>query len=109
MEMRRRFWWVSGGLLLALAGMYVLFQLYEVEFLEYVVERTVLEKLDPKIAPGPVKEQFARFHEWSRTGRLARPVYRVALLDTAAYVEKIEVLESADLDRIERYFERGLR
>lgn len=109
MEMRRRFWWVNGGILLVLAGLYLLFQLYEVEFLEFVVERTVLEKLDPKVAPGPVKEQFARFREWSRAGRLSRPDYRVALLDTAAYVEKIEVLEPADLDRIQQYFERGLK
>lgn len=109
MEMRRRFWWVNGSILLALAGLYALFQLYEVEFLEYVVERTVVEKLDPDIAPAPVQKRFARFREWCRTGRLPRPDYRVALLDTAAYVEKIEVLEPADLDRIERYFERGLK
>jgi hypothetical protein len=109
MEMRRRFWWVNGGILLALAGLYLIFQLYEVEFLEYVVERTVLEKLGPDVDPGPVKGRFARFREWARTGRLTRPDYRVALLDAAAYVEKVEVLEPADLDRIGRYFERGLK
>ena len=109
MEMRRRFWWVNAGILLALAGLYALFQLYEVEFLEYVVERTVVEKLDPGISSGPVRERFARFREWSDTGRLPRADYRVALLDTAAYVEKVEVLEPADLDRIGTYFERGLK
>jgi hypothetical protein len=109
MEMRRRFWWVNAGILLVLTGLYFLFQLYEVEFLEYVVERTVVEKLGPDVAPGPVKEQFARFRGWAHSGRLPRPDYRVALLDAAAYVEKIEVLEPADLDRIGRYFERGLK
>jgi hypothetical protein len=109
MEMRRRFWWVNAGLLLALVGLYLLFQLYEVEFLEYVVERTVVEKLGPDVAAGPVKERFARFREWAQSGRLPRPDYRVALLDAAAYVEKVEVLEPADLERIGQYFERGLK
>jgi hypothetical protein len=109
MEMRRRFWVVNSALLLILIGVYGLFQRYDVEFLRFVVERTVMEKLGPDVPPGPVRERFARYRQWSETGRLSRADYRTALLDAAAYVEKVEVLEAPDVERIGQYFERGVQ
>ena len=107
MELRRRFWLVQGVVLLVLVAGYVLFQVFDVEFLDFVVERTVVEKLGAGVSPESVHKRFAVYRTRVREGRLSRRAYRDALLGAAGYVEKVEVLGIDDLDRIGRLFEGG--
>lgn len=85
-------------------GAGLLFKKYEVEFLSWVVKRTVMEKVDSSLDPSAVESFFSRLEAGLQNGSTPRPVYREGLLNTAAYVEKVERLHRSDLEQIYGYF-----
>jgi len=105
--LRRRFWIITAVGLLALAGGYILFRTHDVEFLDFVVEHTVMEKLAPEVDAAAVQTRFVELRTWRDGGRLSRTAHRQFLLDTAAFVEKHEVLGRRELERIEEYMEHA--
>ncbi len=104
--MNKRFLIVTGILVAIVVAGFVLFHTYDVQFLSFVVEQTVLEKLDPSLDPATVKTHFEAFRHDLADGRLSHAEYRRALLESSAYIEKIEILHRQDLDRIYNYFEK---
>ena len=105
--MRRRFWIITVVGLLVLAGGYILFRTHDVEFLDFVVEHTVREKLAPEVDAAAIQARFVELRARRDAGRLSRNAHRQFLLDTAAYVEKHEVIGPRELERIQEYMEHA--
>jgi hypothetical protein len=105
--LRRRFWIINALGLLGLGGLYILFRTYDVEFLDFVVAHTVMEKLAPEMDAAAVQARFDELRAMHADGRLGRPGYRQFLLDTAAFVEKNESLHAPEVGRIFDYMEQA--
>lgn len=99
---------IVGVIMVAAAGLtFLLVRAWDVEFLAFVVERTAVEKLDSHSDPEAVRAEFRHVRQELDQGRIRRVDYRVALLEAAAFMEKVEVLQPRDVERIFGYFHPG--
>jgi hypothetical protein len=89
------------------AGMYILFQVYNLQLMEYIVHRTILEKLDKSIDPVQIHTRLEHIKKQYRTGHISKEVYQKGLLAAASHIEKVVILEQRDLDIIFGYLENG--
>ncbi|MBP7867929.1 MAG: hypothetical protein KA419_18525 [Acidobacteria bacterium] len=103
--MNRRFYIPLAVIILLFAASYLAFRLWDVEFLEYIVERTLQEKLHPDIDPDVVRQRFARVRRELADGSLSRAEYREGLLACAADMEKLVVIRGPNLDRLFGFFD----
>ncbi len=102
--MHRRFYIPLAVAAALLGGAYLAFHAWDVEFMGYIVKRTVIEKSDPSVDRGMVRERFAVLESELARGLRSRSAYRQALLDCAAEIEKVEVLRPADVERLFGFF-----
>ncbi|MBN2431421.1 MAG: hypothetical protein JXQ27_08090 [Acidobacteria bacterium] len=107
MEIHRVFIVVSALIIVFVVAGFLLFRSYDVEFLDYVVIRTILEKIEPGLDPAQVQRRFDEYHRRLKSGEIPREKYREAVLAAASHIEKVEVLHTEDLQRIYGYFEEG--
>jgi len=107
MEINRLFILVSGILILVTVGGFIMVNLYDVEFLDYVVVRTIIEKIDDTQDPQQILDNFQKYRLDMEAGRISRASYKDAMLAAASYIEKVEVLQQQDIRRIFQYFEKG--
>lgn len=106
MDLQKRFWVLTAmGLIVLIAG-FLVFKAYEVDFLAFIVERTMEEKLHPAVSRERVRERFQASRQRFKTGRISGQRYEIGLLDAAAYIEKIQLLEQQDVDHIFQPFEQ---
>jgi hypothetical protein len=107
MEIHRVFIVVTILIIAFIIGGFLLFRAYDVEFLDYVVVRTVLEKTAPGLDKAEVRQRLAGYRQQLERGDYPRGQYREAVLAAASHIEKVEVLHEEDLQRIYGYFEKG--
>lgn len=89
------------------ASAYLAVRLYDVEFLGYIVKRTLLEMRAPDVDPHVIEGRFSEFDGRLRDGGMTRDGYRQALMEAASDMEKISVVRTGDLARIWAYFDKG--
>jgi len=107
MEIHRVFIVVTALIIVFIVAGFLLFRSYDVEFLDYVVIRTILEKTGPGLDQDEVRQRFDHYHRRLKSGEISREHYREAVLAAASHIEKVEVLHADDMQRIYSYFEEG--
>jgi len=81
MDLQGRFWVLTVAGLVLLAAAFLAFKAYELDFMAYIVEHTLAEKLHPAVSRSEVRQRCQQCRERFESGELTRRQYEGALLD----------------------------